>query len=163
MQSEIIELSQTLLLTRNTVWAPSFYFFESQSNKTFAFDSNSTIAKTDFNSNEQLLSFTASGPDGTNGYTKISFNESLVVDPNNVTVFQDDEQISFNLTSKDNSMVLSINYTHSIHDTIVQFNSGEVTPIPEFPSWTLLVILFVVTITSVIYKRKLAKINCEKD
>jgi nitrous oxidase accessory protein NosD len=155
MQNEIIELFQTLLFTRNTVWSPSFYLFKSQSNQTFAFDSNSTIAEPDFNSTDQMLSFTASGPDGTNGYTKISFDESLVVDPNNVTVLQDGEQINFNLTSKDNSMILSINYTHSIHDTIVQFNSGEATPIPEFPSWAPLPLILTATTLVLVFRKRL--------
>jgi hypothetical protein len=159
MQSEIIELSQNLLLTRNTVWAPSFYFFASQNNQTFAFDSNSTIDNPDYNSTDQVLSFTASGPDGTNGYTKISFNESLVTDPNNVIVLQDGEQVNFNLTSKDNSIVLSINYTHSIHDTIVQFNSGEVTPIPEFPSWTLLPLFLTGSVVIIFLRRKTKKLT----
>ena len=154
MQNEIIALSKTLYLTRNTVWSPSFGLFESQSNQTFTFDSNSTIANPDFNSTDQVLSFTASGPDGTSGYTKISFDKSLATDPSSVIVLQDGKQVHFDLTPKDNSMVLSINYTHSTHQIVVDLNLNV---IPEFHSWIILPLLLIAILLIIICKQRLPK------
>ncbi len=157
MQNEVVPLFRTHLLRRNTVWEPCFVLYLSQSNHTFVFDTNSTIDDLDFNSTVQVLSFTASGPDGTSGYIKISFDQSLVANYSSVIVMQDGEQIDFDLTYKDGSMVLNIIFNHSIHDIIVQFNSGDSTDalIPELPSWIILPLFLIATFIVVIFKKRL--------
>jgi PKD repeat protein len=118
----------------------------------FSVESNSTIAWLAFNTTDWSLSFTATGPDGTEGYTKITVAKSLAANPANIAVYLDGNQTEYSITSTDDSWLLTFNYTHSTHKIIVDLNTNA---IPEFLSLMLTSILMILTLLAVVvYRRK---------
>jgi hypothetical protein len=91
----------------------------------FAVESNSTLSSLTFNSTANVLSFSISGPSGTNGYTTISIPKSLLSNPENLKLYIDNQQTQFNYTSKDNSWLLTLNYSHSTHDVLLKIGSED--------------------------------------
>jgi PKD repeat protein len=117
----------------------------------FSVESNSTVSALAFNSTDQMLSFTVSGPSGTRGYTKVTIAKSLVANATNIRVYMDGNQTQYSITSTDDSWLLTFNYKHSTHKVAVDLNA----PIPEFPSITVLLLLMLVTlIVAVIIVRR---------
>jgi parallel beta-helix repeat protein len=112
----------------------------------FSVESNSTISALAFNSTDQTLSFTASGPSGTRGYTRVTIAKSLVANATNIRVYLDGSQTQYSIASTDDSWLLTFNYTHSTHKVVVNLN---INAIPEFPS-LLVLLLFLITILIVI-------------
>ncbi len=109
------------------------------------FSSNSTITGLNFNATTRILSFSAEGPSGTNGYVKISLEKDPEFDPEGVSVFLDGKPIEYTIASTSQSWVLDINYSHSVHNVVVYFN-GETAP---EPSPTALVIGSAIIVTIV--------------
>jgi nitrous oxidase accessory protein len=134
-----------LSLTADTIWSPRIGLFKTVNNQTFMFDSNSTLTETGFDANEKVLSFTAAGPNGTNGYTNITFAESLTIKPKDIVVRQDGSQINYTLVHMDDAWLLAINYTHSTHNFDVDFGANA-DAIPEFPPSTVLTTLIIALI-----------------
>jgi hypothetical protein len=108
------------------------------------FSSNSTITGLNFNSTTRLLSFSAEGPSGTNGYVSINLEKEPSFDPQGINVFLDEQPIEYDIDSTDQSWILYFAYTHSIHNIVVNFNGDE---IPEFSAWIILPMLITVTIS----------------
>jgi len=116
------------------------------------FCSNSTIAKMNFNLTTQVLTFTASGPDGTGGYVNITLKDAPTFDPQNIVVFMDDQTMPYSISSfDDNFWLLSINYSHSTHNVVVSL-SGD-SAIPELPSFTIVVIVILGALVSILSKK----------
>jgi hypothetical protein len=116
-------------------------------------ESNSTISELAFNTTDWTLSFTAIGPNGTMGYVKVTVAKSLAANPSDIRVLLDGEQLEFSIASIDDSWLLSFTYEHSTHQVAVDLN---INIIPEFPTWTLmLLILIVLLAASAIYKRRM--------
>jgi hypothetical protein len=117
------------------------------------FSSNSTITGLNFNSTTRVLSFSAEGPSGTNGYVSITLEKEPSFDPQGINVFLDGQPIGYDIDSTDQSWILYFTYTHSIHNIVVNFNGDE---IQEFPSWIILPLLITVLIGIVllVYFRK---------
>jgi hypothetical protein len=111
-------------LTSNTEWSPALILFEAAGNQTFGFGSNSTITQLGFNTASQVLTFTVSGPTGTDGYTKVTFAKSLVANPDGISVLEDGQQVYPSVVSMDDTWLLSINYTHSTHDFEIDLGEG---------------------------------------
>jgi parallel beta-helix repeat protein len=145
----------SLSLTADTVWSPRIGLFKSDNNQTFVFDSNSTLTEPNFDANEKVLSFTAAGPDGTNGYTKITFAENLTNKPEDIVVLQDGNQINYTLAHMDNAWLLAINYTHSTHNIAIDFATDE---IPESiqPTILLVFMLFTLFVTVFLKHKRIA-------
>ncbi len=95
------------------------------------FSSNSTITGLNFNASTRILSFSAEGLSGTNGYVKITLEKDPEFDPEGVSVFLDGKPIEYAIGSTSQSWVFDILYSHSIHNVVVYFN-GEAEPEP-FP------------------------------
>ena len=96
------------------------------------FSSNSTITELNFNASTRILSFSAEGPSGTNGYVKITLEKDPEFDPEGISVFLDGAQIEYAIASNSQSWVFDIGYSHSIHKVVVYFNGDA---IPEsFPT-----------------------------
>ena len=144
-------------LTSDTVWSPRIGLFASGWNRTFAFDSNSTLTEPSFNATSQVLSFTAAGPNGTNGYVKITFTKNTVTYPYEIVVRQDGKKIEYSVSSMYDSWLLTINYKHSAHDITLDF--ATVNPVPEFPSTTILTILMLLIglVTVIVKNTKMGK------
>lgn len=96
------------------------------------FSSNSTITELNFNASTRILSFSAEGPSGTNGYVKITLEKDPEFDPDGISVFLDGKIIEYAIVSTSQSWVLDIGYSHSIHNVVVNFN-GNAEPEP-FPA-----------------------------
>ena len=99
------------------------------------FSSNSTITELNFNASTRILSFSAEGPSGTNGYVKITLEKDPEFNPEAVSVFLDYKPIEYAIASTSQSWILDIGYSHSVHNVVVYFN-GEAEP--ELFSTTLL-------------------------
>jgi len=109
--------------------------------------SNSTIS--DFQFNGTAISFNVSGENGTAGFCRILIPTALM----NVTytVYVNGTEVSYTLLPFSNSThsYLYLTYNHSTQEVVI---------VPEFPTWTsMLLILIVLTVAVAIYKRRLLK------
>lgn len=91
----------------------------------FKVESNSTVSNLSFNSTSVTLSFTVSGPNGTTGYTKASIAKTLVPMFTGVTVALDGKNLTFSVGSTTDYWVLEFNYGHSIHQVLINVNTGD--------------------------------------
>jgi hypothetical protein len=108
------------------------------------FSSNSTITGLNFNSSTRVLSFSAEGPSGTKGYVKITLEQDPTFNPQDISVLLDGQPIEYAITSTNQSWVLDITYTHSIHNIVVNFNAEEE---PEsFPTALLIAAVVLVAV-----------------
>jgi hypothetical protein len=103
-----------------------------------AFQSNSTITNLNFNMTTRQLTFNAAGPDETSGYVNITLEKSPIVNPENLTVYLDDQPLQYTLESSEQSWNLYFTYHHSHHTVLVDFtgNSPENTGLGDAPSAT---------------------------
>ena len=121
----------------------------------FSVESNSTISELAFNTTDWTLSFTAIGPNGTKGYTKITVAKSLVANITNIRVYRDGNQSEYSIASIDDSWLLTSDYLYSVHQLVVDL---DITIVPEFPAWTsMLLILILFTVAIVFYKQRQLK------
>jgi streptogramin lyase len=91
--------------------------------------SNSTISALQFDSSRRLLNFTATGPSGTIGQTKVVIAETLL--DGSPTVIIDDGRtplLSLRVTSNSTDYTIDFTYPHSTHAITV----GGQNSIPEF-------------------------------
>jgi len=103
--------------------------FEEQN--VFSVESNSTISGLAFNTTSWELSFTATGPNGTTGYTKVTVAKRLAANITNIRVYLDGNKSEYTITSKDDSWLLTFIYIHSTHQVVVNL---DINIIPEFSS-----------------------------
>jgi hypothetical protein len=108
------------------------------------FSSNSTITGLNFNASTRILSFSAEGPSGTNGYVKITLEKDPEFNPEDVSVFLDGKPIEYAIASTSQSWVLDIGYSHSVHNVVLYFN-GEAEP-ESFPTALLIGFVAVVAV-----------------
>jgi PKD repeat protein len=108
------------------------------------FSSNSTITRLNFNASTRILSFSAEGLSGTNGYVKITLEKDPEFNPEDVSVFLDGKPIEYVIASTSQSWVLDIVYSHSVHHVVLYFN-GEVEP-ESFPTALLIGFVAVVAV-----------------
>jgi len=111
--------------------------------------SNSTISRFQFKASQKMMSFNVTGLYGTTGFCNLTTSNSLIQDlwQNNFAVLVDGEE-----------PIMMNNWTDGTH-TYIYFTylhaEREVTIVPEFPTWTsLLLILIVLTLAIAIYKRR---------
>ena len=93
--------------------------------------SNSTVSALQFDSSRRLLNFTATGPSGTIGQTKVVIAETLL--DGSPTVIIDDgrtQPLSLRVTSNSTHYTIDFTYPHSTHAITV----GGSNSIPEFPT-----------------------------
>jgi len=97
------------------------------------FSSNSTISGLNFNVTTRVLSFSAEGPSGTNGYVSVTLEKDPSFNPQDISVLFDDYPIDYDIDSTDQSWILHFNYAHSVHNIVVNFNADEISE-PTLPS-----------------------------
>ena len=108
---------------------------------------NSTIS--DFQFNGTAIRFNVFGEDGTTGFCRICIPTALMIDT--YRVFVNGTEVSYIL-------LLCSNSTHSYLYFTYNHSTQEVIIIPEFPTWTsILLILIVLTFAIAIYKRRLTR------
>ncbi|PVX26231.1 MAG: hypothetical protein CW691_02060 [Candidatus Bathyarchaeum sp.] len=121
----------------------------------FSVESNSTISALSFNSTENALSFNAQGVTGTQGYAKVIIAKTLVVNPAEILVLLDGNQIQYTLEETLESWIITIRYSHSTHKITVALDTSV---IPEFSSVILLSLAISASMVMVaVYRKKLNK------
>jgi hypothetical protein len=92
----------------------------------------------------RVISFNVMGEDGTTAFCRICIPTALMNEP--YTVLVNATEVSYNLLpfSNETHSYLYFTYSHSTQEVII---------IPEFPAWTLHLILLVLTVVTVICKR----------
>ena len=108
---------------------------------------NSSIS--DFQFNGTAICFNVTGENGTNGFCRICIPRALMNETHKV--FVNGTEVSYSLLPCSNSTQSYLYFTYN-HST------QEVTIVPEFLMWTsMLLLLIVLTVAIVMYKRKLLK------
>jgi outer membrane protein assembly factor BamB len=99
-----------------------------EKNLLFSVSSNSTVTSLAFNSTTSELSFTVSGPSETTGYVKVAIAKSLVSNAENIKVYLDGNQLNYEVTSNEDSWLLTFTYKHSTHQVMISLatNAGGV-------------------------------------
>ena len=123
----------------------------------FHIESNSTVSSLAFNSTSLELGFAVTGPDGTGGYVKTTIAKDLVSDPENIQIFLDGDELTYELNSNVDSWVLFFTYTHSLHQVSISLaESSEVIGFDyEYLVWiVLIVVIVVIGIGLVVYFKK---------
>lgn len=106
---------------------------------TFSVTSNSTISSVIYNSTTNVLSFSVSGPAGTNGYAEVSIPKELCPNISNLRVYVDGNEVEYEYTSDDDSWIIKITYQHSTHNIQII--------IPEFSLLVLIACMLATTVT----------------
>jgi len=108
---------------------------------------NSSIS--DFHFNGTAISFNVTGEDDTTGFCRIFIPKALINE--NYMVFVNGTEVSYDLLpfSNDTHSYLYFTYNHSIQEVVI---------IPEFSTWTSMLLLFILlTVATAICKRRLLK------
>jgi len=139
---------------RYSLMAPFTTFGVEHSGSPYEIDVVTNSSILDFEINESLIpeipstiSFNLSGPEGAKGFCKITIPNTIVNDfwHGNYTVLLNDETWPFKNWTDAESTYIYINYTHSTHQIVI---------IPEFPATTLLPLLMVLSLLSIVIKKR---------
>jgi parallel beta-helix repeat protein len=102
----------------------------------FSVESASTISNLAFNAANRVLSFTATGSDGTQGYVRASVAKNFTANPDGVKVLIDGNQVTCSPTLTSDSCLIYFTYQHSSHSVIIDLSAAaQPTPTPT-PSTT---------------------------
>lgn len=99
-------------------------------NYTIYVKTNSSVLEGEFDKEELELKIKVSGPEGTQGVTKLDIPKGLC-DPNDIEIEFDGELINFTLTEDDDYYYIHIEYNHSVHELSASFS--QITEIPDQP------------------------------
>jgi len=130
-------------------------FLPHQNQKIFFVESNSTVSALTFNNTNTELSFTVSGPSGTTGYVKATIPKDLLYTEGDWVVLVDEHPVMPTVNEDANNTYIYFTYGHSTKTVEIIGTYA----IPEFPSWTLMLLLIVLLFVVAIYKRRLQKTN----
>ena len=110
---------------------------------------NSTISAFEFDQVNMIISFNVTGEEGI-GFCRVCIPRDLMEPPYTVTVDgHSPEYVNYTLHDNGTHRWIYFTYLHSTH---------EVEIIPEFPTWTsMLLLLIVLTVAIAIHKRRLLK------
>jgi hypothetical protein len=108
--------------------------------------SNSSVSNLVFDSSRNLLNFTVSGPAGTQGFFDAAIAKSLLL--GQPVVLIDGAEHTASVTEDANYWYIHVTYPHSAHQVAI----GGSNTIPEFPSITILAVIFVFAI--IVFKRR---------
>jgi len=131
-------------------------FLPHQSQNIFFVESNSTVSALTFNNTNAELSFTVSGSSGTSGYVKATISKDLLYTEGDWIVLVDEQPVIPTVNENANNTYLYFTYGHSTKTVEIIGTYA----IPEFPSWTpILIMLVSVMFVVVIYRSILTKPN----
>jgi hypothetical protein len=117
----------------------------------FSVESNSSTSQLSFNETDQSLRFTASGPDGTNGYARVTVAKEFITDPLMVRVSIDDANEDFSVLSTDDSWILAFDYSHSAHFVVVDL---DIMAVPEFQQFMVLPLFLTGSLLATLLSRR---------
>lgn len=127
--------------------------FENQT--AFIVESNSTVTAFAFNSTDNKLEFSVTGPSGTTGYAQVIIAKDLMTNIEGLKVFLDGEDLEHKITSKDDLWLVSFNYSHSTHKVSLQMNQVSITqPEPTLAVITAAAIIVAIIGIAIIYGLK---------
>jgi len=118
--------------------------------------SNSTVSDFYFSEDDKLVSYNVTGPDGSLDFCRVTIPKRLLWcdAPDQWAVLVNNTAVPYRVIENGDNTYLYFNYSHSIQN--VQIEGIHV--IPEFPTWISMLLIFIVlTVTIVIYKRRLLK------
>jgi parallel beta-helix repeat protein len=117
--------------------------------------SNSAVSDFSF-SPDGTVSFSAEGETGTDGFCRVAIPKDLLdAEKNSWVVLVNDNSITPTVNMDTENTFLNFTYSHSTK-TIKIIGT---TAIPEFPTWTpLLIILVAVMVVTVVYRRNVSKL-----
>jgi hypothetical protein len=115
----------------------------------FLIISNSSITELAFNSTTKTIAFTVSGPDGTTGYTNITIAKTLIENITDLTIYLDENQISYTATSTEYAWLIHFTYTHSTHKVKILLSQPNAKPQNLQPKTTAIItVILLGTITA---------------
>ena len=118
--------------------------------------SNSTVSDFSFSSESALIQFDVEGENGTTGFCNITIPKGLLTTEDNWTVLVDGNSIVPTVNEDTTNTYLYFTYNHSAKTAEIIGTEA----IPEFPSWTpLLIMLGSVLVVAVIYRRMIVAKN----
>ncbi len=136
-----------------TIGHPSTYLHKAEWKETLhpvETKSDSTIMNFAFNQPKRKISFNVHGPSDTTGFCNVTIPKTLLW--GNFTVLLNGNPPT-TLTQKDNATHTSLHFTYELLSTLnIQIISEY--GIPGFQTWTLILILLILTFALLIYKRK---------
>ena len=86
----------------------------------FFVQSNSTLTTLMFDATKHELNFTATGPSGTFGYVNAYIPKTFVSNIADVKVYVDGNQLSYEVSSFDDSWLFHFTYAHSTHQVMIE-------------------------------------------
>jgi len=122
--------------------------------------SNSTVSDFYFNPLDgAFIRFNVSGDNNTTGFCRVTVPKGLVSSENAWNVVVNDEAVTPTINKDSSNTYLYFTYNHSTKTVeIIGTNA-----IPEFPSWTpLLIMLLSVTVPAIIYRHSIRKHNHQR-
>ena len=115
--------------------------------------SNSTVSDFSFNPENTMIRFDVMGETGTTGFCNVTIPKGLLTTEDNWTILVDGTSVTPNVNDDQNNSYIYFNYQHSTNIEIIGTDA-----IPEFPSWTLLIVmLFTVVTVIVVFRYNLKK------
>jgi hypothetical protein len=109
----------------NTV---NFAVTPTQNQNTFSVSSNSTLSSLTFDSTQNTLGFSVSGPDGTYGYVQTCIPKTLLPEVANLAVTLDGTQVPYHSFSQGDIWIITIEYHHSSHSVVMALEGVAATP-----------------------------------
>jgi hypothetical protein len=95
-----------------------------QEQNVFSVASNSTVTSLVFDSTQNQLSFSVSGPSGTSGYVQVSVPNNLI-DVSQMQVTLDGQPIQFSLLSENGVWMITFQYHHSSHSVVMSLGEAS--------------------------------------
>lgn len=131
-----------------------------EENYVFSIVSNSTISDLAFNSTDEILTFTVSGPTGTTGYTEVVIGKALIADIDELQVSLDNSPAQYTVTSTDTTYILHMTYNHSVHKISIALGPATLNqPALATPLTIGITAIILTAATARIVLRKRPKLN----
>jgi len=93
----------------------------------FSVSSNSTVSNLVFNSTAREITFNVTGTSGTTGYLDIFLSKNLVPDTNDLIIYFDGVEMSYEVLSVDDVWFIHLTYDHSTHTLKIVLSSASPT------------------------------------
>jgi parallel beta-helix repeat protein len=126
----------------------------------FSVSSNSTVSALSFNSTSREINFTVSGEPGTTGYLDIFLSKSLVPNINELKIYFDSVEMSYNAISVGDIWFIRLTYSHSAHALQIILGSATdsvQTSMPVQLSAIMLIVLAAFLVTFLILRHRRAR------
>jgi uncharacterized repeat protein (TIGR02543 family) len=102
--------------------------FQNQNQNVFSVSSNSTLSSLTFDSSQNKLSFSVSGPSGTMGYVQACIPKTLLTVESNLKVSLDGQDVTYYIFSEGDAWIITIGYHHSSHSVVMALDAPIPTP-----------------------------------